>query len=75
MCRFCCITISSRGNHWITLRFLRRADGSDAVGARVTLSAGGHKQIAEIRASGSYLSTNAPGKYTSDRDERRRGRH
>lgn len=51
---------SPPGNHWISLRCLRRPGGSDAIGARVTLSAGGQKQIAEVRASGSYLSTNAP---------------
>jgi hypothetical protein len=47
-------------NHWITLNCLRKAGGSPAIGARVTLLSGGHKQIAEVRASGSYLSTNAP---------------
>jgi hypothetical protein len=47
-------------SHWITLRCLRRAGGPDAVGARIAISAGGRKQIAEVRAGGSYLSTNAP---------------
>ncbi|HLK60510.1 MAG TPA: CRTAC1 family protein, partial [Chthonomonadaceae bacterium] len=47
-------------NHWITLKCTLRAGGTDAVGARVTLSAGGRKLIGEVRASGSYLSTNAP---------------
>ena len=51
---------SPTGAHWITLKCLRRAGGPDAVGARVTISAGGRKQIAEVRAGGSYLSTNAP---------------
>ena len=47
-------------NHWITLNCLRKAGGSPAIGARVTITAGGRKQIAEVQASGSYLSTNAP---------------
>jgi len=51
---------SPPGNHWITLRCLWRPGGSDAVGSRVTLLAGDRKQIAEVRAGGSYLSTNAP---------------
>jgi hypothetical protein len=51
---------STPPNHWITLHCLRADSGSPAVGARVTLSAGGRRQIAEVRASGSYLSTNAP---------------
>ncbi|HLK56376.1 MAG TPA: CRTAC1 family protein, partial [Chthonomonadaceae bacterium] len=51
---------SPPGNHWISLRCLWRPGGSDAVGARVTLQVGGRKQIAEVRAGGSYLSTNTP---------------
>ena len=47
-------------NHWITLNCIRRTGGSPAVGTRITISAGARKQIAEVRASGSYLSTNAP---------------
>ncbi len=51
---------SATVNHWLNLRCLRRVNGSIAVGARITISTGGKKQIAEVRASGSYLSTNAP---------------
>lgn len=47
-------------NHWIALTCARKAGGSAAIGTRITLTAGGRKQIAEVRASGSYLSTNAP---------------
>jgi hypothetical protein len=47
-------------NHWITLRCTRRPGGPNAVGARVTLAAGGRRQVAEVRSAGSYLSTNAP---------------
>ena len=48
------------GNHWLALRCVRPPGPSDAVGARVTVTAAGRKQVAEVRAGGSYLSTNAP---------------
>lgn len=32
--------------------------GRDAIGARVTVTAGGHKQIDEVRSGGSYISQN-----------------
>ena len=32
--------------------------GRDAIGARVTLTAGGHKQIDEVRSGGSFISQN-----------------
>jgi hypothetical protein len=52
---------STSGSHWIALRCVRGPHRTPAVGARVTLVSGGHTQIAEERASGTYLSTNAPG--------------
>ncbi|WP_263365490.1 CRTAC1 family protein [Edaphobacter bradus] len=39
----------------LTVRALT-ATGRDAIGARVTLSAGGHKQIDEVRSGGSFMS-------------------
>ena len=32
--------------------------GRDAIGARITVTAGGHKQIDEVRSGGSYISQN-----------------
>jgi ASPIC and UnbV. len=32
--------------------------GRDAIGARLTVTAGGHKQIDEVRSGGSYISQN-----------------
>jgi enediyne biosynthesis protein E4 len=32
--------------------------GRDAIGARITVIAGGHKQIDEVRSGGSYISQN-----------------
>lgn len=48
------------GNHWLDLRCLWRTPHTEAIGARVTVTAGGRKQIREVRAGGSYLSCNAP---------------
>jgi hypothetical protein len=47
-------------NHWLSLRCLWGSGKTDAVGARVTVTTGSRQQIAEVRAGGSYLSTNAP---------------
>jgi hypothetical protein len=43
--------------HSLTVRVLT-STGRDAIGARVTLSAGGQKQIDEVRSGGSFLSQN-----------------
>ncbi len=47
-------------NHWLSLRCLWGPGKTEAVGARITVTTGGHSRIAEVRAGGSYLSTNAP---------------
>jgi hypothetical protein len=46
----------SVSGHWIALKLVGRASNRDAVGARVTIAAGGKKQVAEVRAGHSYLS-------------------
>lgn len=45
------------GHHWVTIQ-LARPDGRNrfAIGARVTIDAGGVRQVREIRSGGSYLS-------------------
>ncbi len=50
---------SKEAAHWLTVDCLRSPGGSEAVGARVTVTAGGKRQVAEVRAGGSYLSTDA----------------
>ena len=45
-----------RGGHWITLRLVGIKSNRDAIGAKVTLDAGGRKQTAAVRGDGSYLS-------------------
>jgi len=43
-------------NHWIILRLVGTRSNRSAIGARVTLRAGGRTQIDEVRSGGSYLS-------------------
>jgi enediyne biosynthesis protein E4 len=45
------------GHHWVTIQ-LARSSGRNrfAIGARVTIDAGGVRQVREIRSGGSYLS-------------------
>jgi hypothetical protein len=51
---------SKAAAHWLSLLCRLAPNGPLAVGAKVTVSAGGRQQIAEVRSGGSYLSTNAP---------------
>jgi predicted nucleotidyltransferase len=44
--------------HWITVRLEGTKSNRDAVGAKVTLEAGGRRQVAEVRSGGSYISHN-----------------
>jgi hypothetical protein len=47
-----------RSGHWLKLRLLNR-HGSPAVGARVTVTAGGQSQTRELRSGSSHQSQNA----------------
>ena len=42
--------------NWITLKLEGRRSNRSAIGARVTISAGGRRQTGEVRSGGSYLS-------------------
>ena len=46
------------GNHWLVLRLVGTQSNRDAVGARVTVTAGGMTQIREVAAGGSSGSQN-----------------
>lgn len=46
------------GNHRVLLKLIGTKSNRAAVGARVTIHAGGVRQIGEVRAGGSYLSQN-----------------
>jgi len=51
---------TSTGNHWITLHLVGTKSNRMAIGARVTITADNVKQMDEVRAGGSYLSTSDP---------------
>src|SRR6185436_19225238 len=44
------------GNHWVAFRVTAPAGNRFAIGARVTVDAGGGRQVREVRSGGSYLS-------------------
>jgi hypothetical protein len=44
------------GHHWVAFRLASPGPNRFAIGARVTLEAGGHRQVREVRSGGSYLS-------------------
>jgi hypothetical protein len=46
------------GGHWITMRLEGAASNRSAIGAKVTIDAGGRRQTAEVRSGGSYISQN-----------------
>jgi hypothetical protein len=46
------------GGHWITVRLVGSKSNRDGIGAKVTIEAGGRRQIAEVRSGGSYVSHN-----------------
>jgi enediyne biosynthesis protein E4 len=43
-------------NHWVAFRLVSPGPNRFAIGARVTLEAGGRRQVREVRSGGSYLS-------------------
>ncbi len=50
--------LKNTGEHgnWILLKLEGTQSNRSAIGARVTISAGGHKQIQEVRSGGGYIS-------------------
>jgi hypothetical protein len=50
---------AGRRQHWLTARVLN-THGADAIGARVAITAGGRRQIAEVSTGGSYFALNDP---------------
>jgi hypothetical protein len=44
------------GHHWVAFRVVGPARNRFAIGAKVTIEAGGRKQLREIRSGGSFLS-------------------
>jgi len=50
----------ARPRHWLTVRALTGRKPHDAIGARITLNAGGIQQVREAQTSGSILSAHDP---------------
>jgi predicted nucleotidyltransferase len=46
------------GGHWFTMRLEGTTSNRSAIGAKVTVEAGGRRQVAEVRSGGSYISNN-----------------
>jgi hypothetical protein len=46
------------GNHWIAITLQGARSNRSGIGAKVTIEAGGRRQVAEVRSGGSYLSHN-----------------
>jgi hypothetical protein len=46
------------GGHWITVGLRGTRSNRSAIGAKVTIEAGGRRQVAEVRSGGSYISHN-----------------
>ena len=47
------------GNHWLTLQLKGTKSNRDAIGARITVKAGGKKQMREVNAGSSFISQNS----------------
>jgi hypothetical protein len=47
---------TEHAGHWVTFRLEGTASNRDAVGARVAITAGGRRQVAQREGGGSYLS-------------------
>ncbi|PYV18885.1 MAG: RNA-binding protein [Acidobacteria bacterium] len=47
---------AANSNHWLAVKLLGTKSNRSAIGARVTLDAGGRKQIREVMSGGSYIS-------------------
>ncbi len=48
----------SAGGHWATFRLVGARSNRDAIGAKVFVTAGGRRQLVEVRSGGSYASQN-----------------
>jgi hypothetical protein len=48
----------SAPRHWAAFRLIGSRSNRDAIGARLTVTAGGTRQLLEVRSGGSYLSHN-----------------
>lgn len=52
--------VGGNSNNWLTVRLRNRAPNGFAIGARITLRAGGLTQTREVQAGSNYLASNPP---------------
>lgn len=52
------VNIAQNQNHWLGIRLVGTKSNRDAIGARVTVYAGTHRWIGEVRSGSSYDSSN-----------------
>ena len=52
------LTTAPAANHWLVVKLTGTASNRNAIGARVSVTAGGATQIREVQGGGSYLSQN-----------------
>ena len=50
--------LGAKTNHWVTIRTVGTRSNRDGIGARITVVAGGRRQIDEVRSGGGYISQN-----------------
>lgn len=48
---------NTSGNHWLEIKLIGKKSNRDAIGARITLWAGGRKRVDQVRGGSSYLSS------------------
>jgi hypothetical protein len=52
------VNLAANSNHWIGVVLQGTQSNRDGIGARVTVSAGGHTWFQEVRSGSSYISNN-----------------
>jgi hypothetical protein len=52
------VNLAPNGNHWLGISLEGTRSNHDAIGAKVTVTAGGHRYIQEVRSGSSYISNN-----------------
>jgi hypothetical protein len=52
------VNLAQNSNHWLGIVLKGTRSNRDGIGARVTVSASGHKWVQELRSGSSYLSNN-----------------
>ena len=48
--------LAVKTNHWITIRTVGTRSNRDGIGARISVTAAGRRQVDEVRSGGSYIS-------------------